>query len=918
MLVDRGAERDTVGRLLTAVRDGLSGVLVMRGQPGIGKTALLDWAAEAAADMQVARVAAVESEMDLGFAGLHQLLVPFLGGLGRLPDPQREALSSVFGLAAGPPPDRFLVGLATLTLITEAAAERPVLCVIDDAQWMDRVSVEVLGFVARRLFADRVGMLFTLREGEEQRAAVLDGLPDVIVGSLPEDAADELLTITVGQAADQRVRGRVLAETAGNPLALVEFALELTPEELSGLVPLAAPLRFGGRVDELYRSRVRALPGEARLLLLVAAADQTGDPDRIWRAAARLEIGAEAAELPAVGRLMTWAPRVLFRHPLARSAAYYTAPPTARRRAHEALAAVSDPGRDPDRRAWHLAEAAAGPDEQVAAELERSADRARGRGGWVSGAVFLERAAELTPEVAARARRLLEAADARFVAGDPTAVRALLDRAVPGLGDPLARGRARRLEGLSRYAAGELSKAIAALLEAARLLEPHDPKLARDARLDAILLAVVGSGADDKLTEVLGEIRSAPAAEGAQPTVADLLLHGYAAWCEHRYDECVALFREAIKPLTGDKPVPDDVMPHALGMLMAAGCLYDDTVLHEVELRFVPELRRRGALGVLLPVLFNVAHAQLIEGRFTDVEVTVAEGRALGEATGFRSYLAMFACTQLWVLTWRGQEAEARALADQLLAEFAGREQGLESVYVRRALTWLELGLGNYREALRNVAEVTRADDLGVVELIEAAVRCGEQETAAAALAGFTPVAQATRTPLATGLDALCHAMVAADDEAEGHYQLAVERLRHSRLVPFLARAHLLYGEWLRRQRRRRDAREQLHAAWELFDGLGMAAFAERARAELRATGEQARKRDENPRESLTPQESQIARLAADGASNPDIAARLFISSSTVDYHLRKVFRKLGITSRVRLPYALGDTGEAPAERLPG
>ena len=415
--------------MLAGVRGGVSGVLVLRGPAGIGKTALLDWTVGQAGDMQVTRVAGVESEMDLGFAGLHQVLVPFLGEIDRLPAPQRAALRAAFGLVAGAAPDRFLVGLATLTLLTEAAVERPVLCVIDDAQWLDRVSLEVLGLVARRLLADRVAMIFAVRDGD-RRTDPIDGLTGLTVGPLPDEAALELLATVAGQSVEQRVAARIVAEAAGNALALVEFGGELTAAEASGAVPLAEPLRFGGRLDELYRARVRALPAAARQLLLVVAADQLGEPSRIWEAAGKLGIDPELAGLPAMEQLVIWEPAVRFRHPLMRSAVYYASTAPARRRVHEALAAACDPVLDPDRRAWHLAEAALGPDEQVAAELEQSADRARGRGGWSSGAAFLERSAELTPDAPRRARRLLDAAEARFVAGEAPAVLDLVERAV--------------------------------------------------------------------------------------------------------------------------------------------------------------------------------------------------------------------------------------------------------------------------------------------------------------------------------------------------------------------------------------------------------------------------------------------------------------------------------------------------------
>jgi DNA-binding CsgD family transcriptional regulator len=866
--------------------------------------------------MQVAQVTGVESEMDLGFAGLHQLLIPFLDGLERLPVPQREALGSAFGMSAGPPADRFLVGLAALTLITDLAVERPVLAVVDDAQWLDRVSVEVLGFVARRLFADRVSMLFAVREGE-QRSVVLEGLSELTIGALPEGAAGELLADTVGRPVNQGTGARIVAEAAGNPLALVEFAHELTDAELAGAAPLGRPLRFGGRVQELYRARVRALPEQAQMLLLIVAADQLGDPAKVWRAAEHLGIDPEAAELPAMERLLTWAPRVGFRHPLMRSASYYAAPAAARRRAHEALSAASDPVRDPDRRAWHLAAAAAGADEQIAAELERSADRARRRGGWASGAVFLERAAELTPDRARRAQRLLEAAETRLVAGEAGVARVLLERAAPHLGDALARARARRLEGLTLNAAGQLSEATSVLLDAAQMLEPFDAHLARDTLLEAFLAAQLSDQSEAATARVLQAARSAPKVTDAQATLADLLLDGFAAVGERRYAAGAALLRRAIAPTVTAPALPEEALRHFMAVSMVESLLYDESAWDELEHRWVDELRGRGALAALVVALVSLASHQLSEGRFADAEVTVAEGRALSQATGYRAYLGVFALSELEGLAWRGQEPDARAFADQLLRDFTEQGNGRAAHLVHTALTWLELGLGNYQEALTGAQEsfAGRAVlEMGQVGgIIEAAIRSGDLETANAALEAFTPLAQASGTPVALGLQARGRALLADDDQADAEFQQSIEHLGQSRVVPELARSHLLYGEWLRRQRRRRDAREQLHTAWQMFDTLGMEAFAERARAELLATGEHARKRSTETREVLTPQESQIARLAGEGASNQEIAARLFISASTVEYHLRKVFRKFGVTGRVQLAQVLREQTVAPA-----
>ena len=913
VLVDRAVEAEAIGRVLAAAREGLSGVLVLRGEAGIGKTALLDHAVERAGDMLVAGVTGLESEMDLGFAGLHMLLVPFLGGVERLPVPQREALHAAFGMAAGSAPDRFLVGLAALTLITDAAVDRPVLCVVDDAQWLDRVSAEVLGFVARRLFADRVAMLLSVREGD-QRTVMFDGLPELTVGGLPEEAAGELLTTTVGRPVDPRVRERVAIETAGNPLAVVEFGGELTTDELSGTAPLTEPLRFGGRLEELYRSRVRALPDYARMMLLVVAADQLGEPGKVREAAKWLGIEPEVAELPAVERLVTWSPRVQFHHPLMRSAAYYAAPVAARRRAHEALAAVSDPEQDPDRRAWHLADAAPGPDEQIAVELVRSADRARSRGGWASGAAFLERAAGLTSDPVRRAQRLLGAAEARFAAGDVPAVRVLLERAAPDLGDSLGRAKARRLEGLTLYAAGEPTEATSVLLDAAQMIEPHDRRLASDTLLDAFRTAQYSGQASVAMAEVLQAVRSTPVVEESQQTMADLLLDGFAAWGEHRYEAGVELLRRATGPLTGDQPLSDDVLHHVTAMALAASLMLDWSVRPALEHRWAQELRRRGALGALLVALVFQVYNQLIEGRFADAEVTLAEGRALCDATGFRAYLGLFAAAELAVAAWQGQEANARPLAAELLRNFTARGYGLGVINVHMAMTWLELGLGHYPEALRGALEIYGNQSTAILELVEAATRCGDRETATAALDAFSPLAVASGTPVALGLLALCRAILAGND-ADLQYRMAIEHLRQGMLPPYLARSYLLYGEWLRRQRRRRDAREQLNTAWQMFATLGMDAFAERARAELRATGEHARKRSPDTQDVLTPQETQIAGLVAEGLSNQEIAARLFISASTVEYHLRKIFRKRDVASRVQLAHLLREQNAAPVQQ---
>jgi DNA-binding CsgD family transcriptional regulator len=909
MLLEREQECRELERLLAGIRNGLSSVLVLRGEAGIGKTALLEHAVQSAADMQVARAAGVESEMELGFAGLHQLLMPFHGGLGNLPAPQRGALGSVFGLAAHAAPDRFLVGLATLTLITEAAAERPVLCVIDDAHWLDRASVPVLGFVARRLLADRVGMLFAIRDGEPH-AAGFEGLPGWRIGRLSDEAAHELLAASVGQALDQPVARRIVAEAAGNPLAVLEFGGELAAEELSGAASLAWPLRSGGRLEQLFLSRVQALPHDARtLLLLVAAAETSGDASLTWRAAEQLGINPEAAVVPGTERLLTLAPRIEFRHPMMRSAAYHSAPAPERRRAHQALAAVLDPVRDPDRRAWHLAEAATGLDEQVAAELERSAERARSRGGWASDAAFLERSAELTPDRGRRARRRLEAARAMHLAGEPATARVMLEQAMPDLADPLAAGKARRLEGLIADATGDPPKTPAILLDAAEMIAPHDRRLARDTLLQAVWTAHRAGRFGVGMTEALRAAPATPRLQGSPATVGDLLLDGLAALADHHDEAGARLLRRALGSLTGDQPIPDDILAIFMVVCFAALALYDDVAWHELNRRWVAQARERGAVTALLLALTFRAFDDVAEGRLEDAEAAVAEGRALVVATGDRVQLNALDDAELQVLAWRGREAAARALGAQVLRNCADKGDALTMRVAHGALAVLELSLGNYEPALRHglgaFADEPVATRDSEVDLVEAAVRCGDREAAAEILQAFSPRVRASGTDYALGELARCRALLAADDRAEPEYRLAIEHLQRCRITPQLARTQLLYGEWLRRRRRRRDARDQLRPAFGMFDAMGMDAFANRARSELRATGERVPKRTVGSRGVLTAQEAQIARLASEGASNKEIAAQLFLSTHTVDYHLVKVFRKLDITNRAQLVRAL-------------
>ncbi|HLH83450.1 MAG TPA: LuxR family transcriptional regulator [Trebonia sp.] len=907
-LVGRSEECQALDHLLATACHGSSGVLVLRGEPGIGKTALLQHVTRAAGGMRVVQVTAARAEKEFDFAALHQLLVPFLGSLGRLPGPQREALASAFGLAAGPPPDQFLVGIAALTMLTEAALEQPVLCVIDDAQWLDKVSLDALGFVARRLSADPVAMIFAVGDGEQRTA--LDGLAELRLNGLPDEAAQELLASVAGRPLDQGVARRILAATAGNPLALIELGHGLSPAELKGALPLPDPLRIGERLESAFLRRVRAFPPAARTLLLLAAAEPSGEPELLWRAAGLLGAGADAADTPGLERVLRFDSHMSFVHPLLRSAVYYGAAASERRRAHQALAAASDCGLDPDRRAWHLAAAASGADEELADELAQSADRARARGDWAGCAAFLERAAMLTPDRARRAARTLAIAEARLNAGDPGAAAALVERAAPDLDDPLARSRARRLRGAVRIALGKPAEASPILLDAARALQQLHPGQAWEALLEAFE-AALGAGRFARgagIAEVLEAVRAAPRRTGTKASVAGLALEGFAALAEHKDKAGIARLRQALAVAAQQVPAGSQHLRFVFIAPLAAYEMLDDAALHASCARAVAQARSHGSPAAVASALGLLSYSEALAGRFAAAEAATAEARKLTAATGVADDLRT-GIGELAVLAWRGRETAARPLAAARVSEATQAGYGFVIGFTAIALTVLELGAGNYQAALRHAlnasGEGMPAEIELLPELIEAAARCGAVEEAAAALEKFTARAEAAGTDWALGMLLRSRALLADDDDAEELYRGAIEHLGHSRIVPQLGRAHLLYGEWLRRQHRRRDARAALYSACDILDSIGAEAFAGRARVELLATGEHVRKRSAAARDELTPQELQIAGLASEGASNVEIASQLFISANTVAYHLRKVFRKLEVTNRAALAHVL-------------
>ena len=904
----RREECAALDRLVEDVRAGQSRVLVLRGEAGVGKTALLEYVQGRASGCRIARAAGVESEMEIPFAGLHQLCAPILHRLGRLPGPQGDALGVAFGLREGDAPDRFLVGLAVLSLLSDVAEEYPLVCVVDDAQWLDRASAQTLGFVTRRLVAESIAVVFAVREsGDEQD---LTGLPELLVHGLADPDARALLASVITGPLDERVRDRIVAETRGNPLALLELPRGLTPEELAGGFGLPDAVALSGRIEESFRRRLTPLPPATRLLLLVAAAEPVGDPVPVWRAAERLGVGVEAADPAAAAGLIEFGGRVRFRHPLVRSAVYRSASPETRQRVHLALAEATDPGLDPDRRAWHRAHATPALDEDVAAELERSAGRA--------AAAFLQRAAELTPEPARRAGRALAAAQSKHQAGAPDAALDLLAMAQAGPLDELQRARADLLRAQVTFAVDRGRDAPPLLLAAAKRLEPLDARLARETYLDAFSAALfagrLARGGD--VREVAEAVLATDGGDASRrsPRACDLLLDGLAVLTTRGYAAAATMLKRALSAFRDEPMSEEDALRWLWLACRIARGLGDDASWDELTDRQVKLARAAGALALLPIALIERFGVQLFVGDLAAAASLVAEAEAVVEATG--SHLAPQGAIAL--AAWAGREAEAQALIDASRQEVERRGEGLWLVATEWARAVLFNGLGRYEDAL-SAAEQAAEDphELGLstwvpTELVEAAVRTGNPERATDPLLQLQEISHAGGTDWALGVEARSRALVSEGEAAERLYREAIERLSRTRIRVALARAHLLYGEWLRRQRRRTEAREQLRIAHQLYSAMGMEGFAERARRELLATGETVRKRSVETRGELTAQEAQIARLARDGLSNPEIGARLFISTRTVQYHLGKVFTKLDISSRSQLDRVLpGDRATA-------
>jgi DNA-binding CsgD family transcriptional regulator len=847
--------------------------------------------------------------MEMAFAGLHQLCAPFLDRLGQLPGPQRDALRTAFSMQGGTVPDRFAVGMATLTLLSAVAGDRPLVAVVDDAQWLDRASAQALAFVARHLTGAPVALVFAVRQPDGQQD--LAGLPELPVGGLADADARALLNSVLVGPVDERVRGRIIGEARGNPRALLEVQRGLGPAELAGGFGLPAAIPVPCRTQEHFGRQLAVLPAATRLLLLVAAADPAGDPVLVWRAAGHLGVQAGAAAPATAAGLVKFTGQVRFGDPRARAAIYQAASPGQRQNVHRALAEATDPQVNPDQRAWHHAHASSHLDEDVAAELERSAGRARARGGLAAAAAFGERAAELTPEPAARARRALDAAHVKQDAGAPDAALRLLAMAQAGPLDELGWARA---ELLRAHLAAHPDRGLL-LLKAAERCEPLDPGLAREAYRGAFDAALTAGRLEPRgeTRRVAEAVQAAPPAP-QPPHAADMLLDGLAALVTNGYATGAPMLRQALIAAR-DKAASQEQawrwLPFACRM---SQLVWDDESWHVLSARLIELARQEGALTALPDALDEGTAVRLAAGELTTAAEMSREAEAAARITGNPAgqYGPAF------IAAWRGQQAEASPLIAAATTEMAARGEGRWLTAAAWATAVLCNGLGRYDEALAAAEQASEEpDELGwatwaLVELIEAAARTGSPGRAAGALSRLCEATSAAATTWALGIQARCTALLSDGESAEQLYLEAIQRLGRTRIRTELARAHLLYGEWLRRQGRRGDAREQLRSAHDMLDAMGIAGFAERARRELAATGEAVRRRTIETTGELTAQEAQIAWLASTGHSNPEISTQLFISPRTVEWHLRKVFAKLGITSRKELRAALSDLERVP------
>ena len=905
MLLNRRAECHVLDRLVADVRAGKSRALVLRGDAGIGKTALLEYVLEQVSDYRVAPAVGVEAERELAYAALHQVCASMLDRRTRLPDPQRAALDTAFGLRTGSQPDRFMVGLAVLGLFAEVARERPLLCVVDDAQWLDHASAQLLAFVARRLLAESVAMIFAVRRtGDQVAAPELASLDELVVDGLPEEEARALLASAHPGPVDELVLERIIAEAHGNPLALLELPRGFTPMELAGGFGLGLT-EVPHTIEESYRRQIATLSAATRQLLLVAAAEPVGDPVIVWRAVDQLGIGIEGATSRKAAGLVHFASRVRFRHPLLRSAIYHVASLEERRATHHALAQVTDAVADPDRRAWHLAQAAAGPDEEVAAELERSASRAKSRGGFAAAGAFFERASELTPDPLRRGQRALAAAQSGYQAGMPeSAIRLLSVADASPLGE-FQRAQADLLRGRIAFTMNRGRDTPSLLLLAAKRLEPLDLGLARDTYLDALRAGLFAAhhALGTSLRDAAEVARNARAPSPPLRPL-DLLLDGLSVRFTNGFAAGVPILKQALRELRSPETAGEERLRWLWYAASTAADLLDDEAYDGLTSSFVERARASGALSLLPLALTMRIIMQTFVGELAAAGALIEELEAVTEGMEIRELpyaaQALAAC--------RGQDGRAVELNAVTIANSERRGEGFGLIAAGWMQAVLYNGLGRYEDAFRAARQATEPrQEVGILtwsalaELITAATRTDRLDVGVDAFGRLAAATQASGTRWALGLEATCRALLSDGDAAERGYREAIDRFARTRIRHQLARAHLYYGEWLRRHNRRADAREQLRVAHEMFTTMGMDAFAALAGGELAATGATVRRRKAEAPSRLTAQEAQIARLVRDGLSNAEIAARLFLSPRTVEWHLGNIFGKLQITSRLQL-----------------
>lgn len=859
-LLGRDDEIRCLTGMLDAARDGRGGALVLRGEAGIGKSAVLGRVRESASGFRVLEASGSEFETELPFAALHQLCLPLMDSLS---GHHREALEVAFGLASGKP-DVLRIGMATLDLL---AGGGPVLCLLDDAHWLDEASAQVFAFLGRRLAAEPVVLVFAARQ--PWASSRLDELPGLDLRGLPDAEARALLSSGPVAVVDDKVRERLLAEARGNPLALLEL-----PKAGGFALPDVASVP--SRIERSFQDRAGRLPADAQLLLTVAGADPTGEPRLLWAAATELGIDVASAGVEAeASGLVSISTRVRFCHPLARSAVYLAASPSQRQAVHLALASVTDPESDPDRRVWHRAQAGTGPDDSLAAELERSAQRASSRGGVAAAAAFLERAAALSVEPGARAERTLAAAEAKLDAG---AVDVAAELLTTFSADDV---RADLLRGRIAFVRNRENDGPAFVLNAARRMTGP---AARDGVLDALEIALAFGRPSGVMDAVVREARGLDRGSDALEALVLLADEGHQA--------AVPLLR---KVFSGDDLT---WTRHPALATMLAGELWDTEVHSAVTGWLMKTGQQAGSPFVLRLGLAQLAVGAVITGEFGQAVSAIAEEEAVADAVG----MPPLRYARLHLAAFRGQKQEVLAEIGHSLREAAQRA-GCLIANTHWASAVLHNGLGDYQVALAAAREAVAPGDLylagmALPELIEAAMRCGEAAAAAEALEDLVSRTSPCDTSWARGVAACSRALVTGEEES---FVAAVEHLESSAVQPHLARAHLVYGEWLRREGRRVDARAQLRTAHDLLSSMGMEAFAARAAVELQATGEVARGRSAQATDELTMQETHIARLVATGATSKEVAARLFLSPRTVDAHLRNIYRKVGINSRRQL-----------------